>query len=93
MFKTNIWFCKRYFLVFENNDVQVFILTDGEDNASKKYNLESVMALTYQRETHPVKCNFIQVGGTTNRTVFQSINKTIDGTNDEKTQPTQAHKH
>lgn len=86
-----VCYCKRYFLVFENNDVQVFILTDGEDNASKKYNLESVMALTYQRKTHPVKCNFIQVGGTINRTVVQYINKTVDGTNDEQVQAVEAH--
>jgi len=72
--------------VFENYDVQIFILTDGEDNASQKYNLESVMALTYERTTHPVKCNFIQVGGTVNRIVVQSIKKTVQESNDEQVQ-------
>lgn len=56
-----------------NDEVQIFVLTDGHDNASRRYTLDSVLALTKQRVTNRAQFTLVQVGDV-NRQLIQSIN-------------------
>lgn len=65
-----------YFLAFVNGEVQIFVLTDGEDNASSVYTLESVQAITNQRIKHSTNFTLIQVGKSVNQQLVESLKKT-----------------
>jgi hypothetical protein len=61
--------------VLKNDEVQIFVLTDGEDNSSKRSNLQDVTEKTDRviNGSSKTKFNFVQVGQSVNADIVEKL--------------------